>query len=177
MIEAPATTKAKPASPIQVLKLGHVVFRVSDIERSTRFWTEIMGFQVSDRNERGMVFLRHGTDHHSIALALAAPGEALPSRSQIGFDHLALEVGTVSELFAIRDFLRANGVPIVFEGRRGAGSNPGVEFLDPDGHQLEVYASMDQIGPDGVSRPASQWRRATTLEQVIAEPVEGVTYR
>src|SRR5215212_3596827 len=163
-------------TPIQVRKLGHVVFRVSDVERSTRFWTEIMGFKVSDHNERGMVFLRHGSDHHSIALAAAASGESLPAKSSIGFDHLALEVGSVNELFEIRDFLRARGVPILYEGRRGAGSNPGIEFQDPDGYTLEVYAAMDQIGDDGQSRPADQWRRATSLEEVVANPVEGVSY-
>lgn len=174
MIETPQ--QHGTGTPIRVQKLGHVVFRVSDVERSTRFWTEIMGFTVSDRNERGMVFLRHGSDHHSIALAQAETAESLPAKGQVGFDHLALEVGSVSELFAIRDFLRERNVPIIYEGRRGAGSNPGIEFLDPDGYQLEVYASMDQIGWEGVSRPASQWRRATSLEQVLAEPVEGVSY-
>lgn len=163
-------------TPIKVRKLGHVVFRVSNVERSTRFWTEIMGFTVSDRNERGMVFLRHGSDHHSIALAQAEPAEGLAAKNRVGFDHLALEVGSVAELFTIRDFLRAQNVPIIYEGRRGAGSNPGIEFLDPDGYQLEVYASMDQIGWTGESRPASQWRRASSLEQVLSEPVEGVTY-
>jgi catechol 2,3-dioxygenase-like lactoylglutathione lyase family enzyme len=178
MIETQRTgsTSTSSSTPIRVKKLGHVVFRVSDVERSTRFWTEIMGFVVSDRNERGMVFLRHGSDHHSIALAAAESGEGLLGKERVGFDHLALEVSSVAELFEIRDFLRANDVKIIYEGRRGAGSNPGIEFLDPDGYQLEVYASMDQIGWDGVSRPASQWRRATSLEQVLAEPVEGAKY-
>jgi catechol 2,3-dioxygenase-like lactoylglutathione lyase family enzyme len=178
MIETqqPGGSTVGTSTPIKVRKLGHVVFRVSDVERSTRFWTEIMGFSISDRNERGMVFLRHGSDHHSIALAAADQGEGLPGRERVGFDHLALEVGSVAELFEIRDFLRANDVKIVYEGRRGAGSNPGIEFLDPDGYQLEVYASMDQIGWEGVSRPANQWRRATSLEQVLAEPVEGAKY-
>jgi catechol 2,3-dioxygenase-like lactoylglutathione lyase family enzyme len=170
------STSTGGSTPIRVKKLGHVVFRVSDVERSTRFWTEIMGFSVSDQNERGMVFLRHGSDHHSIALAAAESGEGLPGKDRIGFDHLALEVGSVAELFEIRDFLRANGVRIIYEGRRGAGSNPGIEFLDPDGYQLEVYSAMDQIGWEGISRPASQWRRATSLEQVLAEPVEGAKY-
>jgi len=38
-------------TPVKVKKLGHVVLTVSDIERTVKFWTEIMGFQVSDRNE------------------------------------------------------------------------------------------------------------------------------
>jgi catechol 2,3-dioxygenase-like lactoylglutathione lyase family enzyme len=166
-------------TPVRVKKLGHVVLRVGDLERSTRFWTEILGFQESDRNEHGMVFLRHGSDHHTIALAPAREPTPLADKAlgQVGFDHMALEVENVSDLLSIRDFLRARDVPIVFEGRRGPGSNPGVEFLDPDGYLIELYACMDQIGPDGQSRPADEWRRATSLEEAIATPVRGAIYR
>src|SRR5688572_5172713 len=90
----------KEATPIRVKKLGHVVFAVSDLERSTKFWTEIMGFKISDRNEKGMVFLHHGGDHHTIALAQAEGGlDHRPKKRQLGFDHCALEVGSVAELF------------------------------------------------------------------------------
>ena len=163
-------------TPVRVKKLGHVVLRVSDVERSTRFWTDILGFSVSDRNEHGMVFLRNASDHHTIALAPGAEHPGLPPRQQVGFDHLAMEVDSVRDLLAIRDFLRANDVPIVFEGRRGPGSNPGVEFLDPDGFMIELYAQMDQIGSDGRSRPPEEWRRARSLEAALADPPPGVTY-
>ena len=123
---------SRQGTPVNVKKLGHVVFTVSDLERTTRFWTEIMGFQVSDRNERGMVFLRNGSDHHTVALVPAETRREPPGEGQPGFHHCALEVGSVSELFRIRDFLRGKGVPIVYEGRRGPGGNPGIEFKDPD---------------------------------------------
>ena len=42
---------ANEQSPIKIKKIGHVVLNVSDIERSSKFWTEIMGFRFSDRNE------------------------------------------------------------------------------------------------------------------------------
>jgi catechol 2,3-dioxygenase-like lactoylglutathione lyase family enzyme len=164
------------ATPVRVKKLGHVVLRVSDVERSTRFWTEFLGFRVSDRNEHGMVFLRNAADHHTIALAPAAEHPGLPPKQQVGFDHLALEVGSVHELVTIRDFLREQGVPIIFEGRRGPGSNPGVEFLDPDGFMIELYAHMDQIGEDGRSRPPEEWRRARSLEEALSTPPPGVAY-
>jgi len=164
-------------TPIKVTKLGHVVFTVSDVERSTRFWTEIMGFNVSDRNEIGMVFLRNASDHHTIALAPAKAPSEVPWEGEPGFHHCALEVETVSELFRIRDFLRSQGVPIVYEGRRGPGGNPGLEFKDPDGFNIEIYAAMDQIGADGRSRPAAEWRRAPSLEEAVAHPLPGVTYR
>ena len=164
-------------TPVSVKKLGHVVFTVSDIERTTRFWTDIMGFQVSDRNERGMVFLRNASDHHTVALVPAETSRDAPKEGQPGFHHCALEVETVSELFKIRDFLREQEVPTVYEGRRGPGGNPGIEFKDPDGFNIEIYSSMDQIGADGKSRPAAEWRRAKTLEEAVAHPLPGVTYR
>src|SRR5213594_2377207 len=164
-------------TPVKLKKLGNFVLTVSDIDRTEKFWTEIMGFQVSDRNEQGMVFLRYGLDHHTVALVQAKTPDELPKEGRPGFHHCALEVSTVSELFKIRDFLRAKGVPIVYEGRRGPGGNPGVEFKDPDGFNIELYASMDQIGPDGKSRPAEQWRRAQSLEEAVAHPLPGVTYQ
>ncbi len=162
-------------TPVQVKKIGHVVFNVSDIERTTKFWTEIMGFHVSDRNERGMVFLRNASDHHTIGLAQARENE-LPKAGHVGFSHCALEVESVAQLFKIREFLRAKGVKIKYEGRKGAGCNTGVEFLDPDGLTIELYAAMDQVGWDGKSRPSNEWRRAKSLEEAVENPVPGVRY-
>jgi catechol 2,3-dioxygenase len=163
-------------TPVKVKKVGHVVFRVNDVERTAKFWTEIMGFRISDRNERGMVFLRNASDHHTIALAPASEAAEMPKKNQPGLDHCALEVGSVSELFEIRDFLRAKNVPITFEGRKGPGCNIGVEFLDPNGYTIELYAGMDQIGPDGKMRPAGEWIRAKSLEEAVANPVQGAKY-
>ncbi len=166
---------SQQTTPVQVKTLGHIVFNVSDIERPTKFWTEIMGFHVSDRNERGMVFLRNASDHHTNGLAKARENE-LPKVGHVGFIHCALEVESVAELFKIRDFLRAKGVTIKYEGRKGPGCNTGVEFLDPDGLTIELYAAMDQVGWDGKSRPSDEWRRAKSLEEAVENPVPGVRY-
>ncbi|MGH7795546.1 MAG: VOC family protein [Candidatus Binatia bacterium] len=167
---------AEENSPIKIKKIGHVVLSVSDVERSTKFWTDIMGFNFSDKNENGMVFFRNATDHHSVALIQATEKNKLPERGQVGFDHMAMEVATVSELFKIREFLKSKGVTIFYEGRRGPGGNPGLEFYDPDGYKIEIYASMDQVGPDGRSRPSSEWKRATTLEEAVQNPLPGAEY-
>ena len=162
-------------TPVRVKKIGHIVFRVKNVDETIKFWTEIMGFHVSDRNEGGLIFLRCGSDHHTIGVGKANEGE-LPAKGQAGFDHCALEVGSVADLFKIRAFLRSKGVPIVFEGRRGAGCNVGIEFKDPNGFQIELYAAMDQIGWDAKSRPSEQWKRASSLEEAVANPVSGAKY-
>ncbi|MEE8434420.1 MAG: hypothetical protein V3S64_06490, partial [bacterium] len=69
--------------------------------------------------------------------------------------------------------LKAHGVPIAFEGRRRAGCQLAVEFSDPDGHRLEIYWGIDQIGSDGIMRPREQWKWAHSLEEAVDDPVEG----
>ncbi|SRR5581483_267806 len=168
---------APPADlPFAPTRLGHVVIRSADLARSVEFYTEVLGFRVSDVYPEemapgGMVFLRFNADHHGVALVGGMPG---PSEKR-ELHHFALEVATVEEVFRARAHLRARGVPIVFEGRRRAGAQIAVEFLDPDGHHLELYWGVDQVGPDGRVRPAAEWRQAFTLEEAVANPVAGQT--
>jgi catechol 2,3-dioxygenase-like lactoylglutathione lyase family enzyme len=162
--------------PFSLNKIGHVVLRVSDLARSIAFYTGALGFRVSDiygedMMPGGMVFMRCNADHHGIALVGGRAGAA----GQGDLHHLAFEVGSLDEVFRARNFLRERGAKIVFEGRRRAGVQIAIEFLDPDGHNLEIYWGIDQIGTDGVSRPRSEWRGAKSLEEAIANPPPGQT--
>jgi len=80
---------------------------------------------------------------------------------------------SVEEVFAVRERLRQQGATITFEGRRRAGCQIAVEFLDPDGHCLEIYWGLDQIGTSDYVRPASEWKGIRTLEAAVADPVIG----
>lgn len=154
-------------------KLGHVVLNVTDLEASVRFYTEVLGLEVSDRYPDsmvpgGMIFMRCSADHHGVALVGGA------GKSERGsLNHFAFEVASLDEVFRARAWLRKHGVPIHFEGRRRAGCQIAVEFQDPDGNNLEIYWNIDQIGTEGHVRPASEWRPARTLEEAVANPVAG----
>ena len=67
-------------------------------------------------------------------------------------------------------FLRCNpdhhGIALV-------GSMLAVEFRDPDGHRLEIYWGIDQIGSDGRARPKEEWNGVRGLDAAIADPVPG----
>lgn len=171
------STPAPPADlPFRIRKIGHVVLRAKDLERSVAFYTQVLGFRVSDVYPEvmmpgGMVFMRCNTDHHGLALV---GGMAAPSTGS-ELHHMAFEVETLDEVFRARQRLRELGVPLTFEGRRRAGVQIAVEFLDPDGHQLEIYWGLDQLSAEGVARPASDWRWAHTLEDAIANPPPGQT--
>lgn len=162
---------AQGTTPIKVKKFSHFVYEVANVERSVKFWTEIMGFEITESNEMGIVFLHYGSDHHGIGLIETDAAKNRDPASKPKVQHLALEVDNTDVLLAAREFLKSKGVPIVFEGRKGAGGNFGVNFLDPDGNQFEITCDMDQIPADGRVRPSSQWIRAKTLEDAIAKPL------
>jgi catechol 2,3-dioxygenase-like lactoylglutathione lyase family enzyme len=160
--------------PFGIAKIGHVVLHCRDIERTVKFYTEILGFKVSDvypdaMVPGGMVFMRCSADHHGIGFVGCLDE---PSR-HIELNHIAFEVATLDEVLRARDYLAARGIAIDFEGRRRAGSQIAIEFHDPDGHRLEIFWGLDQVGTDGRVRPEGEWKWAHSLEDAIADPCVG----
>lgn len=154
--------------PFKINKIGHVVLMVTDIERSLQFYTQVLGFRVSDVYPESMmsgrmVFMRCNADHHGIALVGAAGAES----SNVELHHLAFEVATLDEVLRAREHLRRHGVPIDFDGRRRAGCQVAVEFRDPDNHRLEIYWGLDQVGSDGRVRAPEEWREAFSIEEAV----------
>ena len=155
-------------------KIGQVVLMSTDLKRSVEFYTGVLGFKVSDvypetMMKGRMVFMRCAADHHGVALVGAAPGAS----PQHELHHMAFEVATLDEVFGARDWLRKNGVKVEFEGRRRAGCQVAVEFRDPDGHWLEIYWGLDQVGSDGKVRKPEEWRECFTLEDAVADAPPG----
>jgi catechol 2,3-dioxygenase-like lactoylglutathione lyase family enzyme len=162
--------------PFRIGKIGHVVLNVRDVERSVRFYTEVLGFAVSDiypdaMVPGGMAFLRCNPDHHGIALV--GGRETGADNGDGDLNHVAFQVATLDEVVRAREPLRRHEVPIDFEGRRRAGCQIAVEFRDPDGHRLEIYWGIDQIGSDGMVRSPAEWKGVRTIEDAVADPVRG----
>jgi catechol 2,3-dioxygenase len=162
------------AGAFAIAKLGHVVLKVRDVARSAAFYAKVLGFRVSDYYPETMmagtmVFMRCNADHHGVALVGGASEEAKGRE----LHHMAFAVATLDEVFRAREHLKANGVKIEFEGRRRAGCQIAIEFRDPDGHWLEIYWGLDQIGPDGVVRPPEEWRECFSLEDAVRDAPPG----
>jgi len=160
---------AERPSPARIKRLGHVVIQVRNLERSVRFYTEVLNFRVSDDATSGGVFLTAIGDHHTIGL-FPSDGEnaEIPSKGAVRLHHFAMQVESLDDLFEFRAYLQERGVPIVWEGRRAMGGHTSVEFLDPDGYHLELFCDMDQIAPDGRSRPRNS--RLDALEKSRDNP-------
>ena len=140
---APAVVQTDPVQP---RRLGHVVLGSTDFEAQTRFFTEHIGFKVSDRIRDRATFMRCSTDHHNL-LVIAAPVNFL--------HHTSWQVNDVDEI--------GRGAMAMLEGhperhtwglgRHQAGSNFFWYLRDPAGTFSEYYSDMDCIVDDQLWQP------------------------
>jgi len=72
-------------------KLGHVVLKVRDLERSEAFYTGVLGLAVTGRLPGRMVFFAvpGNTDSHDLGLWKVGPDAAPPAPQQVGLFHVA----------------------------------------------------------------------------------------
>jgi glyoxylase I family protein len=128
---------------IRIRGIDHVVLRVTDIERSLRFYREVLGCDEERRIEPlGLYQLRAGAsliDLVDIASPLGAAGGRPPGDDGRNLDHFAIEVEEFDEA-GIRAHLTACGVePGDVAQRYGArGNGPSMYIRDPDGNVVEL---------------------------------------
>jgi catechol 2,3-dioxygenase len=120
-------------------RIGHVVIKVSDMARSRAFYTEVLGMEVmNDTPQAGLLFLaNHRRDHHELALIEVGPDAPKVDGRALGLAHIAFRLETPEHLEAAYKELKEREVPITFTVNHGITDS--IYFLDPDGHELEVY--------------------------------------
>ena len=129
---------------IQARKLGHVVLKVRDAQKSKEFYTRALGLKLAHEDrDRGTVFLSCGTQHHDLALFQLATGEE-PGATQPGLHHMAWQLGSFEELQAAYRELRELGIPV--ESTIEHNVTRSVYFHDPDGNRVELYCDMVEDG-------------------------------
>ena len=125
---------------IQARKLGHIVLRVRDAQRSKDFYMRTLGLKLAHEDlTRGAVFLSFGEQHHELALFEPASREAADA-SHAGLHHAAWQVGSFEELQAAYRELKAMGVQV--ESTVEHNVTRSVYFPDPDGNRVELYCDM-----------------------------------
>lgn len=128
----------------KIRRVGHLVLRVKDIERSKRFFQDVLGFPIVGQNERGMVFFSTDVkdNHHMLALMPGKEGANMPTPDQIGMQHVSFELGTFAELQDAYRTFKEKDVKICYTVFHGISKS--VYFNDPDGNMLEVYCNVPE---------------------------------
>ena len=141
-------------------RVGHLVLNVKDLAASTKFYTEIMGFQISRSRETG-TFLTCGKIHHDIAL-FQAPEGALPvTEGQLGLNHYAVQVEDMSDLKQAYQEFKEKGVKLDHNTDHGMTSS--IYFFDPDGNRIEYFCNNQEDSAEGLKLMGDESRRNTEL--------------
>ena len=147
------------ARPFKITKIGPIRLFIHDMDRALAFYTTALGLRVSEEvsyNGHRCVFLRCNTEHHSLALYPAALRDELGLSPHTSCMSFGTQLGSYRQLRDAIDFLGSKGVEIKYLPPE---LFPGIDYsafaVDPDGHLVQLYYYMEQIGWDGVVRKAS----------------------
>ena len=128
-----------PEDPAQAgimpLKLGHVAYRVNDVQHVVKFYTDVLGFRVSDWHGDTFAFLRCGPDHHTVNFVF----DEVPQ-----LHHIAFEVKDWAEIQRACEWLAKHNIHLVWgPGRHIIGHNIAIYHRNADKVRVEFFCEMD----------------------------------
>jgi catechol 2,3-dioxygenase len=129
-------------------QIGHVHFKVADLDRALGFYRDVLGFGVTGRIGDQLAFLAAGGYHHHIGLnTLESAGGHAPPPGSTGLYHAAIRYPTREALAKAVKQVRDSAYPVSHGSDHGASES--VYLTDPDGNGLELYWD----------RPVDEWPR------------------
>ena len=130
-------------------RLQHLVLWVADVERSVRFYREVLGFEVQRRSRNAAFLVIPGTtDDHHLGL-FEHPGARPPDEGAARMYHSAWEVGDLTDLARARQRLIEARALI---GQSDHGTSLSLYAKDPDGLEFELFWTVPGGQPAG-TRP------------------------
>jgi catechol 2,3-dioxygenase len=130
------------------VRIGHVHLKVADLERSLRFYCDVLGFELMQRMGDQAAFVSAGGYHHHIGLnTWDSRGGLPPPPGTTGLFHVGILYPTRAALAdALRRLMKAR---IRLDGASDHGVSEALYLRDPDQNGLELYWD----------RPKEQWPR------------------
>jgi catechol 2,3-dioxygenase-like lactoylglutathione lyase family enzyme len=135
-------------------RLQHVVVASTNAARMTNFYTDVVGFRLSDRvlDDRGELrtsFMRSDQEHHSLAVFKA---------DSCRLDHHCYETTNWNLLRDWADHFSESGFTLQWgPGRHGPGNNLFIFIHDPDDNWLEISAELEIVNEQ---RSVGVWPQA-----------------
>ena len=127
-------------------KIGHIHLTVSNLQRSLKFYKDILGFEITQWYGNEVVFLSAGGYHHHIGLnTWAGEGAKPPPPGYTGLYHFAILFPARKELAKV--LKRLMDAEYSIDGMSDHGVSEAIYLHDPDQNGIELYAD----------RPKKDW--------------------
>ena len=151
------------------VSIGHIHLKVSDLGRAIGFYSDILGFEVTDRFGSNAAFLSAGGYHHHIGLnTWESQGGQPPAIGTTGLYHAAILYPTRADLADALRRLLAHGIRI--DGASDHGVSEAIYLRDPDGNGLELYWDRPRAQwPRDADGSLAMFTRALDLDSLLAE--------
>ena len=174
--------------PFKIVRLGPVYLFSDDLDASAKFYRDTLGFALTEEVDwqgSRCLYLRCNTEHHSLALLPIKLRDSLRLSPHTKCAAFGLQLANYRQLKDAVKFFRDNS----FEVSESIPPelHPGIEYAatvcDPDGHTIQLYYAMEQIGweakprPKGMRKPRALGDWPETLENdanaYLGEPFLG----
>ena len=127
------------------MRMLHTMYRVTDLEKSLSFYTEVLGMRLLRRKDYPegrftLAFVGFGDEADNTVLELTHNWDTDQYDLGTGYGHIAIEVDVVYEAC---DQIKAKGGQVVREAGPMKNSNSGtiLAFVrDPDGYMIELLS-------------------------------------
>ncbi len=122
------------------MRLLHTMLRVGDLDRSVKFYTEVLGMKMlrtTDRPEQkySLAFVGYDLEEHASVLELTYNYGVPQYDLGTAFGHIAIEVDNAAKSC---DAVRAKGGKVTREAGPVKGGTTVIAFVqDPDGYKIE----------------------------------------
>lgn len=128
--------------------LGHVNIYVRNVERSHKWYEDVLGLHTYDYMPGRAAFMSADQEQsHEVALMQVGDEALLQQKRQVGLNHMAWMMHSLDDLKEVYQRLKDKNVPIDHVSDHGI--SVGVYFRDPDGNGIEVSYEL----------PRNQWPR------------------
>ena len=130
---------SKPDQPAPAAtRVGHVHLKVADLDRAIAFYSDILGFDVTQRYGPRAAFLGAGGYHHHVGLnTWESQGGTAPPKGHTGLYHSAFLYPDRASLGQVLGRIVAAGIPL--DGAADHGVSEAIYLRDPDGNGVELY--------------------------------------
>lgn len=132
---------------LEPVRIGHVVLKVRDLDRSLGFYRDLLGFRVAGEMSNVMIFLTAtGENHHD--LGLLRVGDQAPSAlpNAVGLYHLAIQLADWEAVKRAHAVLSERGL---LKGTADHGVSKSLYTADPDGNEIELYCDAPREDWEG----------------------------